>query len=97
MSSAATSQTELRSNREAGDFRGGLAAVTRNPDVKYVQCCWHYWDYIDKAGKFVSVTFSNPPQISSITLSKLSLSAAVIYSLRKWQFFPRPDRCCAAK
>jgi hypothetical protein len=38
---------------EAGDFRGGLAAVTRDPGVKTVQCCWRYWDYIDKSGKFV--------------------------------------------
>jgi len=38
---------------EAGEFHGGLAAVTRNPDVRLVQCCWPYWDYIDKTGKFV--------------------------------------------
>ena len=38
---------------QASDFRGGLAAVTRNPRVHQVQCCWAWWDYIDKTGKIV--------------------------------------------
>jgi hypothetical protein len=37
----------------AQGFRGGLAAVTTNKDVRYASCCWHYWDYIDKNGKYV--------------------------------------------
>jgi WG containing repeat len=38
---------------QANDFRGGLASVTRNPNVHRVQCCWRYWDYIDRTGKVV--------------------------------------------
>ena len=37
----------------AQDFRAGLAPVTTNKDVNGAACCWHYWDYIDKNGKYV--------------------------------------------
>ena len=38
---------------DAHEFRGGLAAVTTDKNVHYASCCWHYWDYIDKSGKYV--------------------------------------------
>jgi len=37
----------------AGDFRGGLAAVTTDEQVKYFQICCNNWDYIDTTGRFV--------------------------------------------
>ncbi len=39
--------------KQAGDFKGGLAAVTEDEAIKYASCCWQRWDYIDKSGKYV--------------------------------------------
>jgi len=37
----------------ASDFRAGLAAVTTDEQVKYVQICCNNWDYIDTTGRYV--------------------------------------------
>jgi hypothetical protein len=37
----------------AGSFRGGLAAVTSNEQVRHLSVCCNNWDYIDTTGKYV--------------------------------------------
>lgn len=37
----------------AGDFRDGLAAVTTDEQVKYLQICCNNWDYINTTGHYV--------------------------------------------
>jgi hypothetical protein len=37
----------------ASDFSGGLAAVTTDEQVKYLQICCNNWDYIDTTGRYV--------------------------------------------